>query len=122
MKKIIIVITIIIVMIIMIIIMIMIMMMMIIIIQRQQKMNRYRVEYKRYINTANVIYRQTSNIRHTSAGKQIIDHSDVVGASPVGAAPTTSSFSTHLASIDWTKTNARRGEKHVGFGIWCVLY
>ena len=39
-------------------------------------------------------YRQVSNIRHTLAGNEIIDHSDVVGASPVGAAPTTSSFST----------------------------
>ena len=27
-------------------------------------------------------------------GNEIVDHSDVVGASPVGAAPTTSSFST----------------------------
>ena len=39
-------------------------------------------------------YRKTSNIRRTSAGNKIVDHSDVVGASPVGAAPTTSSFST----------------------------
>ena len=39
-------------------------------------------------------YRQVSNIRHTLAGYKIVDHSDVVGASPVGAAPTTSSFST----------------------------
>ena len=38
-------------------------------------------------------YRQVSNIRRTLVGK-IVDHSDVVGASPVGAAPTTSSFST----------------------------
>ena len=29
-----------------------------------------------------------------AAGIKTIDHSDVVGASPVGAAPTTSSFST----------------------------
>ena len=29
-----------------------------------------------------------------NAGKKIIDHSDVVGTSPVGAAPATSSFST----------------------------
>ena len=36
-------------------------------------------------------YRQVSNIRRT-LGKQIVDHSDIVGASPVGAAPTTSSF------------------------------
>ena len=39
-------------------------------------------------------YRQVSNIRRTSVGNTIVDHSDVVGASPVGAAPTTSSFST----------------------------
>ena len=39
-------------------------------------------------------YRQVSNIRRTLVGYKIVDHSDVVGASPVGAAPTTSSFST----------------------------
>ena len=39
-------------------------------------------------------YRKISNIRRTLAGNNIVDHSDVVGASPVGAAPTTSSFST----------------------------
>ena len=39
-------------------------------------------------------YRKTSNIRRTLVGNEIVDHSDVVGASPVGAAPTTSSFST----------------------------
>ena len=39
-------------------------------------------------------YRKTSNIRHTFGRNQIVNHSDVVGASPVGAAPTTSSFST----------------------------
>ena len=42
----------------------------------------------------NVNYRQVSNIRCTLVGNEIVDHSDVVGASPVGAAPTTSSFST----------------------------
>ena len=41
-----------------------------------------------------LIYRQVSNIRRTLVGNKIVDHSDVVGASPVGAAPTTSSFST----------------------------
>ena len=41
-----------------------------------------------------VFYRQVSNIRRTLVGKKIVDHSDVVGASPVDAAPTTSSFST----------------------------
>ena len=38
-------------------------------------------------------YRQVSSIRRT-LGNKIVDHSDVAGASPVGAAPTTSSFST----------------------------
>ena len=36
---------------------------------------------------------ETSNISRTLVGNKIVDHSDVVGASPVGAAPTTSSFS-----------------------------
>ena len=40
------------------------------------------------------IYRQTSNTKRILEGNTIIDHSDVVGASPVGAAPTTSSFAT----------------------------
>ena len=39
-------------------------------------------------------YRQVSNIKRTLVGNLIVGHSDVVGASPVGAAPTTSSFST----------------------------
>ena len=42
----------------------------------------------------NMIYRKTSNISRTLVGNKIVDNSDVVGASPVGAAPTTSSFST----------------------------
>ena len=32
------------------------------------------------------IYRQVSNIRRTKVGNNIVDNSDVVGASPVGAA------------------------------------
>ena len=39
-------------------------------------------------------YRKTSNISRTLEGNKIVNNSDVVGASPVGAAPTTSSFST----------------------------
>ena len=39
-------------------------------------------------------YRQVSNISRTLVGNKIVDHSDVVGASPVGAAPITFSFST----------------------------
>ena len=40
------------------------------------------------------VYRQVSNISRTLVSNKIVDHSDVVGASPVGAAPTASSFST----------------------------
>ena len=56
-------------------------------------------------------YPQTSNISHTLVGNKLADHSDVAGASPVGAAPTTFSFSTYdQASMDWAKTIARRDE------------
>ena len=44
--------------------------------------------------TATITYRKTSDISRTLVGNKIVDNSDVVGASPVGAAPTTSSFST----------------------------
>ena len=68
-------------------------------------------------------YRQVSDISRTLVGNKIVDHSDVVGASPVGAAPPTSSFSTwRLASMDWAKTTARGYKKNVGFGIWRDLY
>ena len=38
-------------------------------------------------------YSKTFNIKRTVVGNKIVDDSDVVGASPVGAAATTSSFS-----------------------------
>ena len=69
------------------------------------------------------MYRKTSNIRRTLVGNKIVDHSDVVGASPDGAAPTTSSFSTwHLASRDLAMKAARQYENILSVGIWCVLY
>ena len=37
---------------------------------------------------------RTSNISGTLVGNRLVDHSDVVGALPAGAAPTTSSFCT----------------------------
>ena len=40
------------------------------------------------------MYRQVSNISRTLVVNYIVDHSDVVGASHVGVAPTTSTFST----------------------------
>ena len=39
-------------------------------------------------------YRKTSDISRTLVSNKIVDNSDVVGASPTGAATTTSSFST----------------------------
>ena len=76
-----------------------------------------------YITMQLEIYHQVSNIRPTLAGNLIVDHSDVIGASPVGAAPTTSSaFAEHLASIYCAKTTAGRDEKRLSFGIWCNLY
>ena len=68
-------------------------------------------------------YRQVSNIRCTLSSYEIVDHSDVVGASPVGAAPTTSSFSTsHRASLDWAKTTAWRDEKQLSLVILEILW
>ena len=70
------------------------------------------------------IYLQTSNIIHTLVGNEAVDHTNIVGALPVGAAPTTYSFSSlHLASMDWAKTTARRDEKHFKFFlIKCADY
>ena len=73
--------------------------------------------------TSVLTYRQISNIRSTSIENNVIDHSDVVGASPVGAAPTTSSLWTqHLAAMDWAKTTARRNDTYFSFEIRWVLY
>ena len=46
------------------------------------------------LNTSLTLDCKTSNIRRTLVGNIFVDHSDVVGAAPVGAAPTASSFST----------------------------
>ena len=44
------------------------------------------------------MHNQTYIISGTLVGNKIVDHTDVAGVSPVGAAPTTSSSSTkHLA-------------------------
>ena len=41
-------------------------------------------------------YRKNSNISRTFVGNKIVDNSDGVGASPVGAAPTTSLFKLNI--------------------------
>ena len=68
-------------------------------------------------------YHKFSSIRRALVGNKIVDHSDEVGASPVGAAQITYSFSNlNLASMDWAKTITRRDDKHLCIGIGCVLY
>ena len=42
--------------------------------------------------TNHIYYRQTSNIERTLVTNEIVDHSDVAVVSPIGVAPTTSSF------------------------------
>ena len=55
-------------------------------------------------------------------GNKIVDHSDVVGASPVGAAPTTSSFSTqHLALIGLGTVNYKTRRETFKFGDFVRL-
>ena len=69
------------------------------------------------------MYCQTSNLSHTLLGNKTAGHSDIAGESPVGAAPTTSSFSTyHLSWMGWAKANAKQEENHLSFGIWCIFY
>ena len=46
------------------------------------------------LNTLYGEYRKAANISRTLVGNKIVDNSDVDGASPVGGAPTTSSFLT----------------------------
>ena len=68
-------------------------------------------------------YTVKSLIQDTIIGNKIVDHADVVEASPVGAAPTTSSFSTeHLVSIYYAKTTVNQDGKHLSLGIWSTLY
>ena len=70
------------------------------------------------------IYRQVSNIRRTLVGNKIVDHSDVVGAAPVGAAPTTSSFSTStpgFIGLGEDNSTARRETSKFGDSVRLIL-
>ena len=72
------------------------------------------------IHTLNLVS-QTSNISHPLVGNNIVDHSDDVGALPVGAALTTSSWSSfstwHLASIYCTlKDKCKTRQETFKFG------
>ena len=60
--------------------------------------------------TANIL---TSNLSRKLVYNIIVNHSDVFGASPVGAALTTSSLSTeNLALTEWAKSTERLDEVH----------
>ena len=81
------------------------------------------MDSKRNLKGYDFTHRKTSSVSCTLVENRLVDHSDVVGASPVGAAPTTPSFWTErLASTDWARAIARWGENHLSFKIWCVLY
>ena len=57
-------------------------------------MSNFQTHYHFKVDFQKVDYCQTSNIRRALVVNEIVNHWDVVGAAPVGAAPTTSSFST----------------------------
>ena len=59
-------------------------------------------------------YHQTSNISSNFVGNKLIDHSDVIGASHVGVAPTTSSF---LAWLQWIGQRQLEDEELLAFGV-----
>ena len=70
----------------------------------------------------NDTYRQTSNISCTLIDNKIVDHSDIIGASPVGAAPTTYIFILDLTPgfNGMGKDNCkmrRQTFKFLGFGV-----
>ena len=70
-------------------------------------------------------YRETSNIRRSLIANKLVDHSDVVGASPVGAVPTSIvilDLTPDFNEIEKKKTTGRLDEKHLRFGVWCDLY
>ena len=56
------------------------------------------------------------NISRILIGNEIVDHLDEAGASPVGAAPTTSSYSTsHMASMAYETRNSQVVEFGVSY-------
>ena len=59
----------------------------------------------------------------TLVGNKLVGHSDVVGTSPVGAAPTTS-HSRLNTWVQWIgqRQQQRQDEQHLFFFIWCGLY
>ena len=57
------------------------------ILQTADEISRHIRSLQIHSNELNWNYRQTANTSRTLEGNKIVDHSDVVGSSPVGAAP-----------------------------------
>ena len=69
------------------------------------------------------LYRKTSDISRTLIGNKIVDNSDVVGASPVGAAPNYIFILNLTPGFNgFSKDNCKRIQETFKFGIWCDLY
>ena len=68
------------------------------------------------------MYRQTSNMKFTLVGNVIVDHSNVVGASPVGAASSTSSFSSFLnTGFQWIGQRQLQNQTRNIYVLWLGL-
>ena len=79
-----------------------------------QSLTSLQIKYTSLV-TINENYHRTCNISCNLFGNKFFDYSDVFGASPVGAAPTTSSFLASLALMDWAKTNSNTRRKTFKF-------
>ena len=62
------------------------------------------------------MYRQTSNISRTLVSNKTVDHSNVVGASPVKAVLNYIFILDLKASLDWAKTAKIWDEQVLAFG------
>ena len=78
-----------------------------------------------YIGINEFVYLSTAHLKLytlTLVGNKIVDHSNVVGSSSVGAAPTASSFSTWLQWIGQRKLQEETRNIQMRFGIWCSFF
>ena len=90
-----------------------------IVIYRHYSIHTKLSELGRFIST----YHETSNISRTIISNKIVDHSDVVGAWPVGVVPThTSIFDLTTGFNGLGKDNCKTRGETSNLGIWCVIY
>ena len=68
------------------------------------------------------VYRKVSNVSRTSVSNKIVDHSDVVGASPVGAAPKYIYIPNLTHYFNWLgKDKSKTGRETFMFWDWVRL-